>query len=130
MTCNEWRLQTSSWEDGELETAGEQPLFSHLAACKECRLFSRRIRTVRRMLATGGLPHPESVAGKAGPETQKRKVVDFGSMFILAAFVASVVCAVMLLTTPLNSGAVPQKAPPEIMSGYHTLGHSPTRNYR
>lgn len=130
MTCEEWRLQISSWEDGELEAIGEQALFAHLATCEECRLFSRRVRTVRRMLAAGRAPRPESLVGNEGPVAQERKAIGFGSMLILAAFVASVVCVVILLTTPLNSEPGPLKSPPATMSGYYTPGHSPIENYR
>jgi len=118
MTCEEWRLQISSWEDGELDGKGEPALFGHLSSCEECRLFTRRVRAIRRMLAAGRWAQAHSVADAATPATEGRRAVRLGSTLMLTAIIASIIAAVMFLATPHGSEAFPDKDPSGNIHGY------------
>jgi predicted anti-sigma-YlaC factor YlaD len=111
MTCDEWRLEISAWEDGELEEPEEPALFGHLAACDACRLFTRRVRTVRQMLARGRISGSNSGENEENTAHPGRKAVGFGAMIILTAIVASFIGLVILLSVPHRSESITGKGP-------------------
>jgi predicted anti-sigma-YlaC factor YlaD len=111
MTCDDWRLEISAWEDGELEEADEPALFGHLAACNACRLFNRRVRTLRQMLARGRVSGSSSAEGERNTLYPERKAVGFGALFILTAIVASFIGLVILLSAPHRSESITGKEP-------------------
>lgn len=122
MGCDESRLQISSWEDAELEAQSEAALFAHLATCDECRLFSRRVRKLRRMLAGGRVAGHIDAEGGRSRAYPERKAVLFGPVLILVAFFISVVSAVVLLTSPPNAEPIPEKNPIAILHSPFTPG--------